>query len=169
MHLLGDLLLRKAFNVASWPLFSMGNMILSCQQILTLQSIDDDFIDYSPRTIQRRPEQPDSTRTDPFICLCEYARICSMILKQLYSNIRSTVPRGDFESRLHGLDQLLQAWKSAAFGQVDSDSSKIVTSNLSSEQHSDVLLKYHELRVTIYHRYFHPPHMQSLRPRTSPN
>ena len=147
----------------------MGNMILSCQQILTLQSIDDDFIDYSPRTIQRRPEQPDSTRPDPFICLCEYARLCCMILKQLYSNIGSTVPRGDFESRLHGLDKLLQAWKSAALGQADRDPSKIVTSNLSSEQHSDVLLKYHELRVTIYHRYFDPPHMQSLRPRTSPN
>lgn len=169
MHLLGCLLLRKASDVASWPLFSKGHIILSCQQILTLQSIDDDFIDYSPRTIQGHLEQPDSTRPNPFVCLCEYAKLCSMTLKQLYSNLRSTVPRSDFESTLHGLDQLLQAWKSAALGQVDGDPSKSVTSSLSSEQHSDVLLKYHELRVTIYHRYSYPPHMQSLWPRTCPN
>ena len=159
MYLLGGLLLRKASNDATWSLFSKGHIILQYQQILTLQSIDDDFIDYSPRTIQRHPEQPDSTRADPFICLCEYAKLCSLILKQLYSNNRSTVPRSAFESTLHGLDQLLQAWKSAALGQIDNDSSNLITSSLSSEQHSDVLLKYHELRVTIYHRYFHPPHM----------
>lgn len=140
-----------------------SSLILSYQQLLTLQSIDDDFIDYSPRTIQ---QLPDPTQSDPFICQCEHAKLCSMILKQLYSNNRSTIRRSDFEPTLYRLDQLLQAWKGSALGHIDSVSSNPTTSNLSSGQRSDVLLKHHELRVTIYHRYFTPPHMHSLKPRT---
>ncbi|KAK0512799.1 hypothetical protein JMJ35_004816 [Cladonia borealis] len=115
-------------------------------------SIDDDFIDYSPRTIQRHPEWPKPTQADPFICQCEYAKLCSRILKQLYSNNRSTIRRSDYEPTLYGLDQLLQAWKGSALGQIDSMSSDPTTSSLSTGQHSEVLLKYHELRVTIYHK-----------------
>ncbi|POS72771.1 hypothetical protein DHEL01_v208840 [Diaporthe helianthi] len=79
-------------------------------QALVVMSIDDDLIDYSPRMAQPTSES-DNNEPSPFIYFCEHAKLCSMVVKQLYGITKSRVPRNDVQDLFHSLDTLLQSWK----------------------------------------------------------
>ncbi|KAL9110692.1 MAG: hypothetical protein Q9187_008025, partial [Circinaria calcarea] len=114
-------------------------------------SIDDDFIDYSPRMIQHQSDRR------PFIFLCEHAKLCSIVIKQLYGLAKSKERRDEMKGTIDSLDKLLQAWKDSWLkqqesNQIKSGSQDFMASASLCEQKAEICLKYHELKVTIHHK-----------------
>ncbi|KAJ0107736.1 hypothetical protein J7T55_010343 [Diaporthe amygdali] len=46
-----------------------------------------------------------------FLHFCEYAKLCSMVVKQLYGITKSRARRNEIQDMFHSLDTLLQSWK----------------------------------------------------------
>ena len=83
-----------------------------------------------------------------FIHYCEYAKICSLTIKQLYGVGKARVRTENVDSTIATLDRLLHSWRQSApqlhtSGDVDGrDLSRLL----------DVDLAYHELVITIHHK-----------------
>ncbi|KUI72158.1 hypothetical protein VM1G_07804 [Cytospora mali] len=135
---------------------------ITAVQALVAMSIDDDLIDFSPQIIQS-PTEPDTTNGPPaglFLHFCEYARLCSMVVKQLYGITKSRVRRNEIQETLHSLDMLLQSWKDSTSdkrGSIVMDPGFAVPNRKASQSsqygnHVELYLRWHELKVTIYHK-----------------
>ncbi|KAH8777669.1 hypothetical protein F5883DRAFT_236712 [Diaporthe sp. PMI_573] len=118
-------------------------------------SIDDDLIDYSPRMAQP-PSESDTNEPSPFIHFCEHAKLCSMVVKQLYGITKSRVLRNDVQDLFHSLDTLLQSWKDQS-GPSRTDPTfpapgRGPMQSAQPENNVELFLRWHELKVTIFHR-----------------
>ncbi|KUI56471.1 hypothetical protein VP1G_03796 [Cytospora mali] len=135
---------------------------ITAVQALVAMSIDDDLIDFSPQMIQS-PTGPDTTNRSPaglFLQFCEHARLCSMVIKQLYGITKSRVRRNEIQETLQSLDTLLQSWKDSTSDKhgpsvVDPGFSvpdRKVSQSSQYGNYVELYLRWHELKVTIHHK-----------------
>ncbi|KAH8775167.1 hypothetical protein BGZ57DRAFT_928059 [Hyaloscypha finlandica] len=122
-------------------------------------SIDDDFVDFSPLMIQNSSEPGTTNQPGLFIHLCEHAKLCSMVVKQLYGITKSRARRNDIQETFHSLDMLLQDWRDSRLeqrGLIQTDPGLPVPERTIQssydENNVELYLRYHELKVTIYHK-----------------
>jgi hypothetical protein len=102
------------------------------------------------------PSGSENNKPSPFIHFCEHAKLCSMVVKQLYGITKSRVLRKDVQDLCHSLDGLLQSWKDQ--NETESTLSvpgRATMQNSQSEKNVELYLRWHELKVTIFHKYKH--------------
>jgi hypothetical protein len=67
--------------------------------------------------IQNSSEPGTTNQPGLFIHLCEHAKLCSMVVKQLYGITKSRVRRNDIQETFHSLDMLLKDWRDSILEQ----------------------------------------------------
>ncbi|KAH8751252.1 hypothetical protein F5882DRAFT_470158 [Hyaloscypha sp. PMI_1271] len=146
-------LLRHVF----WVVYSLEKPL--AMRLGRCSSIDDDFVDFSPRMIQNSSEPGTTNQPGLFIHLCEHAKLCSMVVKQLYGITKSRARRNDIQETFHSLDMLLQDWRDSRLeqrGLIQTDPGLPVPERTIQssydENNVELYLRYHELKVTIYHK-----------------
>lgn len=109
--------------------------------------------------IQNSSEPGTTNQPGLFIHLCEHAKLCSMVVKQLYGITKSRVRRNDIQETFHSLDMLLQDWRDSTSeqrGPIQTDPGLPVPDRTIQssyyENNVELYLRYHELKVTIYHK-----------------
>lgn len=88
---------------------------------------------------------------------CEHAKLCSLVVKQLYGLAKREVCRVDIQDTFQALDQVLEAWKDSAVSGFGVGQQETGLQNPSSpslcDQSVEKSLRYFELKVTIHHKY----------------
>ncbi|KAK2605529.1 hypothetical protein N8I77_008360 [Diaporthe amygdali] len=136
-------------------------VVYSLEKPLTMRlgrfsSIDDDLIDYSPRMAQPLSEDDTNGQSGLFLHFCEHAKLCSMVVKQLYGITKSRERRNEIQDMFHSLDTLLQSWKDQS-GPIPTDADfsvpdRTTLQSSQSENNVELYLRWHELKVTIFHK-----------------
>lgn len=119
-----------------------------------MKMINEDFIDYSPRSIQQDFQSSISQTPDHLIYYCDYARLCSLVMKKLYGASPLKTAQNNFQDTVLFLGNALEKWKSSLpqnkILQHDYCWAMSVSRDFSTRQQMDLRLKYYELRFAIY-------------------